>query len=273
VTDTGSQDVYAAWARFFSKPTSKDGLWVADLSKGSAPLQAPGTGTNLVASFPEPVAIASPTGRGGIDLAYCNNASPCSQVELWHDGASKAVAIPGSSNPRSVALSAGPAGRLWIAWWSATKGSVSVVRTNEAGDVFGPVKTYAGPQGCQGDGNGTIKISGGSQQRLDVVMSCYDGLSTPAAVHVSATQSLVPLQIAASTGAVNHKKGGSVTYRVSDVGDTVAGATVTVDGKKGKTDKKGRATFRFPKGAQPGSFKVVASMANYVNASTVFRIR
>jgi hypothetical protein len=148
--------------RYLLLMAGEDGLWVADLSKNSPPLKAPDTGTNLVASYPEPVAIASPTGRGGIYVAYCNNASPCSQVELWRYGDKKAVAVPKSLNPRSVALSAGPSGRLWIAWWSSKDGTVRVVRTNEAGTRYGPVETHAGPPGCQSDGNGTIRISSGS---------------------------------------------------------------------------------------------------------------
>jgi hypothetical protein len=272
-TDMGNQDAYAAWTRFFSKPATQDGLWAADLTKGSAPLKAPDTGTNLVASFPEPVAIAGPTGRSGIYLAYCNNASPCSRVELWRYGDKTAKTVPKSTSPRSVALSAGPSGRLWIAWWSSKNGTVRVVRTNEAGNAFGPVETHAGPHGCTSDGNGTIKLSSGSQQRLDVAMSCYDYISAHGAVHASATQSLVPLQVAATTVSVNRKQGGSVTYRVSDVGDAVVGATVTVDGKKGTTNKKGQITFHFPKGSRTGSFKVIATMANYLGASTSLQIR
>jgi hypothetical protein len=103
-------------------------------------------------------------------------------------------------------------------------------------------------------------------------MSCYDATSSPAGVHASAAQSLVPLQIAASTVSVNHKKGGSVTYRVSDVGDAVAGATVTVDGKKGKTNNKGQITIRFPKGSKTGTFKVAVTMADHLGTSTSLRI-
>jgi hypothetical protein len=71
---------------------------------------------------------------------------------------------------------------------------------------------------------------------------------------------------------VNHKKGGSATYRVSDVGDAVAGATVTVDGKKGKTNSKGQVSFRFPKGSKTGTFRVAATAADYLGTSTFLRV-
>lgn len=269
-TDARTQHVFAAFTRFFSKPATKDGLWVADLSKGSA-VKAPDTGTNTVASYPEPVAVASPSGRGGVYLAYCNNTSPCSKVELWRDGAKTAVTVPKSASPRSVSLSAGPSGRLWVAWWSSTNGTVSVVRTNEAGNAFGPVATHPGPAGCKGDANASIRISSGSQQRLDVLLTCTN-FTAPATIHISATQSLVPLQVSSNAASINHKKGGTVTFRVSDVGDPVQGARVTANGKKGTTNAKGQVTFRFPRGSRTGSFKVVASKTDYLNASTSLRI-
>jgi hypothetical protein len=64
-----------------------------------------------------------------------------------------------------------------------------------------------------------------------------------------------------------------VSYRVTDVGDAVPGATVKVDGKKGRTDNKGHVSFSFPKGARAGSFKVSASKAGYLKASTSLGIR
>lgn len=270
--EAASQDVYATWGRSFSNPVSLNGIWAANLSTSSAPRKAPGSGTNIVAHPIEPIAIASPTGRGGIYLAYPNNIWPYTKVELWRYGDSKAVTVPHSTSPTSVSISAGPSGRLWIAWWSELAGTVRVVRTNEAGTRFGPVATYAGPHGCKSDGNGTIKISGGSQQRLDVVMSCYDGLAAHGANHASATQSIVPLQLSATTLSINHKSGGSVTYRVSDVGDPVQGATVSVAGTRGTTNAQGQFTFHVAKGSRPGYFRVRASMANYISASTSLQI-
>jgi len=274
VTETLSQHIFAAWDQSFSQPPARDGLYVADLTKKSKPVKAPDTGTTLVGHQPEPVSIASPTVRGGIYVVYCNNAWPCTHIKLWKYGAKRAVTVPQSgSNATSEVVTAGPSGRLWIAWWTAQNGTVRVVRTNEAGNQFGPVETYAGPHGCQSDGNGVIDISGGSQQRADVAVGCYGYVSrTTNANQMYVTQSLVPLQIAASTSVIKQRKGGKVTYRVSDVGDPVQDATVTVDGKKGTTDKKGQVTFQFHRGMKTGSFKVVASIANYLNASTFLDI-
>ena len=65
-TEARSGNVYAAWEQFFSKSASNDGLYVANLSRESQAVHAPGTGTNSVAHQLESVAVASPTVRGGI---------------------------------------------------------------------------------------------------------------------------------------------------------------------------------------------------------------
>ena len=271
-TDSKSQDLYAVWYRTFSKPPSRDGVYVADVTKKGPPMKGPSSGTNDASHSVQPVAVASPSGRGGIYLAYCNNASPCNQVELWRAGAKKAVAVPKSSAPTSVALSAGPSGRLWLAWWSAKNGTVRVVRTNKAGSRFGPVETLSAPHGCAGDTNAPVVISSGPQQRLDVVLNCYDYASKKGAVHISATQSLVSLQLRATASFISHRKNRVVTYRVADAGDAVTGATVGVDGRKGRTNKKGQITFHFAKGSKTGTFRVTASIKNYLNASILLRI-
>jgi len=277
-SETRGEDVYAVWDRFFSRPASNDGVWAADISRHPTPRKMPGTGTNTVAHEPEPRAIASPTVRGGTYVASCNNANPCNRILLWHYGAKKNVNVPGSSSPTSVSLSAGPSGRLWIAWWSASTGTVGVVRTNEAGSSFGPVETHAGPRGCQSDGNGVIKVSSGSQQRADVILQCYGVISgNNYQNEAMATQSVVPLQIGALVkGSVKQKQGESVTYRVADVGDAVLGATVSLYGKgappKRVTDKKGQVTFQFAKGTKSESFRVVATMPDYLKASTALHV-
>ena len=64
-TDNRSQQIYATWAEFFSRPASKDGLWAADLGTEASPIKAPDTGSNTTNNFSEQVAVASPAVRGG----------------------------------------------------------------------------------------------------------------------------------------------------------------------------------------------------------------
>jgi hypothetical protein len=102
----------------------------------------------------------------------------------------------------------------------------------------------------------------------DVVLTCFiNGV-----IHAEATQSLTALHLAASTAALSSRKGGSVSFVITDAGDSVKGATVTVDGHQGKTSKSGRIKFTFPKGSQRRTFQVTASKSNYFGASGTLRI-
>jgi hypothetical protein len=267
-TNSQTGDVYGGWYQFFSKPASIDGAYVADFSANSAPKKVPGSGTNTSGHPIQRLAMASPAGRGGIYAALCSDSYPCRTVELWRYGSKKVQIVPGSSLATSVALSAGPAGRLWLAWWNSTTNRVYTVRTNEADNSFGPVESYAAPNGCTGIGGSTIAITGGSSQRLDVVLTCY----TSGVIHAVATQSLTALHLAASTSSLSGEKGGSISYVITDAGDPVQGAGVTVDSHQGKTNKSGRITYTFPKGSKTGTFPVKVTKANYFGASGTLHI-
>ena len=123
-TDSRTGDVYGGWYRFFSKPASQDGVYIADFSKGSPPKKLPGSDTESVGHLVQRLAMASPVGRGGIYAAICRNTSPCGKVELWRYGSKKILGISDSSDAETITLSAGPAGRLWVAWWNSTAGRV-----------------------------------------------------------------------------------------------------------------------------------------------------
>ena len=139
-TDSQTGDVYGGWYRFFSKPASRDGAYIADFSTKSAPKQVPGSGTNTSSHPVQRLAMASPVGRGGIYAALCSNSSPCGTIELWRYGSKQIQVVPDSSRATVAALSAGPAGRLWLAWWNPTMGRVCTVRTNKA-NYFGASST------------------------------------------------------------------------------------------------------------------------------------
>ncbi len=102
------------------------------------------------------------------------------------------------------------------------------MRTNKADNRFGPVESYA-VHGCTPDNDARVVISGGAQQRLDVVLVCVR--TGDFKTYARTTQSIAGLSLGASISSINHKKGGSVTYRVTDAGDPVAGATVSVHGR------------------------------------------
>jgi hypothetical protein len=266
----GNDHFYAAWYREFSHQSSGDGLYLADLSAGSAPRKAPGSGTTMVQNQSQTAAIANSGAHTGIYVAYCSNTSACTKLNLWHYGASKALAVPGSSGATVMALTPGPTGRLWVAWYNRSTNRIYSVRTNKADNYFGPVVSYKA-QGCANDNNARIALGGGSSQRLDVVVVCEDVSFTN--INVRVTQSLTGLGLRASTGSINNKKASSVRYRVTDASDPVAGATVSGDGHTGKTNASGYVTFKFSKGTRKGRFQITATLSNYLRATTSLYVR
>ena len=265
----GTNHFYAAWYREFSTGSYHDGLYLADLTTGSAPKQAPGSGTTMEENAFESPALASTLSHGGVYAAYCSNTSNCSKILLWRYGARKAQAVPQSSGATVMALSGGPSGRLWVAWYNRSTSKVYTVRMNKADNRFGPVESYA-VQGCTSDNDARIVISGGLEQRLDVVLICVQ--SGNFKTYARSTQSITGLSLDASTATINDKKGGSVTYVATDAGDPVAGTTVSVDGRTAKTSSSGRVKFAFPKNARPGRYTVTATFADYYKATGSLRV-
>jgi len=80
---------------------------------------------------------------GGTYLAYCIGYPTCSRIGLWKLGSAAPVTVPGSADARTVALSAAPNGRLWVAW--RTQSRIKAVPTSATGLTFGTVRSSKPP--------------------------------------------------------------------------------------------------------------------------------
>ena len=160
-----------------------------------------------------------------------------------------------------MAITPGPDGRLWIAWYRTSTNTLCTVRTNKADTRFGPVECYPSPYfEIQ-----TLAIGGGTLGRLDVVLGGTDNAHL-APLELT-TQSLTALALSASAATINNKAAHKISFSVTDAGDPVAGAAVIVDGKKLHTNAAGTVTVTFAKGTSPGTYGVSARKANYFPAS------
>jgi hypothetical protein len=277
----GNGHVYVAWAQVFS--SARDGLYVEDVSRAGPPTKAPGSGSNSanIYSFGGP-AIASTAGHPGVFLAYCSNGPTCG-VQLWRVGAARATTIPGSSGASDVALSAGPAGRLWAAWYNPSNNTVSVVRTDEADNRFGPVHVLA--TACSE--HGVLGLSSGPWGRLDIALECVNQASRQ---EVYVSQEIRPLTVSSQfltvasytyVTKVSHGKKVRVAikherfygkFRTTDVGDPVAGAKVAVAGYHGTTGPDGYFTVGLPAAVAGGAHAVTATAPNYLPAKGVLQV-
>jgi hypothetical protein len=143
-------------------------------------------------------AMASPNAHGGIYLAYCTNKGTCNTYLLWKVGAKKAITVPGTKLAIGLTMSAGPDGRLWLAWYNEQQNRVVTMRTNKADNRFGLARSFPVP--CIQDGNTHLALTSGNDGRLDVGLECLSTKQTKPTVYV--TQSEATLSISAKPGKI-----------------------------------------------------------------------
>jgi len=261
----GSGDFDVAWTRVFTN-NNTDGFYVEDVTTHSAAKKAPGSGTNSTSRLHGDMAISGRGGHPGIYLAYCSNASTC-KVELWRVGATGAMTVPRSADAYSEMVSAGPSGRMWVAWFNGLTNKVSIVRTNKKVTRFGPVQTF--PTACVA--NGQLGLSGGSSGRVDVALDC--GVNKPGVPpYVYAMQVLVPLSVSLSPQTVVNTAAHTVTVTVRDAGDPVANATVRYGTQKVSTNSSGRATIHVAKGTSAGAKHISVSATDYRSGGATLHV-
>jgi len=257
----GNGHVYVVWA-LTADPLSDSGYYVKDVTANSPVQRVPGTGetsvTPNIGVFSQ-LSLTNTNTHGGVWILYCTNTPVCS-LRLWRVGAAKALVVPDSSHAENYAISAGPDGRLWIAWASSQYPyRMYTTRTNKTDTRFGPIVTYGEP--C--DSPGWLALTSGSFARVDVAMMCTD---TAGAMAEYAMQTLAALSVRASTYSITNTTAHAVTFTVTDAGDPVAGTTVSVAGIKGKTGPSGAVTLTLPAGLALGKHGITASAANYFSA-------
>jgi hypothetical protein len=143
---------------------------------------------------------------------------------------------------------------------------IYAARTNRAASRIGaPIAVKPPPQ------TGTIfKVQGdGGLGPLDLFTLVQLSNGSHSTWHM---QVLQRLSVSASPRSFKAKKGAKVVVRVADVGDPVAGAKVTLSGKKATTDAQGRATFKIGPG-RARKLTATAVASAYRRASVTVRAR
>ncbi len=137
-------------------------------------------------------------------------------------------------NPRTIAMSAEPDGRLWLTWREGTK--VKAVHTNAAATRLGAIGSWAAPRGTN---------------------------------YLWHTQVTRTLSVTADPGSI--RRGGRVTFTVADAGDPVAGARVRFGSRQGTTNGAGKVILAAP--GSGGRVQVTASKGIYNDGSASVRVR
>ena len=245
-----------AWLAFFSNETASPGAFVNAIGPGGPQggrKLAPGSVSGN--SFAQPLnraPIAGRIGAAGVYLAYGQGYPTSKTVAVWRVDSSKPQLVIKADGAKHVNVAAAPQGRLWLMW--ERRGSIYATRTNHAATRVGPFSKLRPP------GSRTVyQLAGeGSAGPLDVVANDGHGLW-----HQQVWPRLQLVAKTAKSGA-----GRTVTFRVLDAGDPVAGATIKAGAKSLKTDAKGKAVL---KQATAARVKARATKAGYVAATVTVR--
>ncbi len=259
-TDAQSGQVVLAW---YSNVSKANGLYAETLlpAQGSA-VYVPGSATETRTdslSADQRVGLAARRGAGGVYVGYCSGYPTCRTVNVWRYEAAEPMVVEHASGARLVNLTAGPEGRLWVMWMRS--GHLYAARSNRAATRFGRAVTVVPPRGT----SSIWKVGGeGSLGPLDLLASMSVASQGLATWH---TRVLPPLSLSAHPSHFKAAEGAKVEFVVSDVGDPVAGAEISVAGHTLSSDAHGRAFMTFPKGAKPATVTARASMKDYSGAT------
>jgi hypothetical protein len=197
-------------------------------------------------------------GAAGVYVMYSDDlrpgiTKPAVRLYRYH-GATRTIA----RGPFTVAkVFAGPQGRLWLMWGDAQDG-VFVTRTNKAAGSLEPVQKLSAPPGSDFLANADGE---GSQGALDLFVDADAGGRGFWHAHV------LPL-LSVQARVSRTKTGGKATVSVRDAGDPVAGATVSLGGKRLKTNAKGQVTVSL----RGGTYSASAKAPGYAGAATRFSV-
>jgi hypothetical protein len=230
-TDAKTGRTFIAYA---SLATGRKGTWAQQVLPAIGKrVLVPGSatkGNTLVAD--QRVAITSRLGAPGVYVAVCNGYPVCGKALLWKIGG-RALTVGASPDVEDVAATPGPDGRIWVAWHDGRTKEVYAARTNRAATRVGPVVKVKPPPGTAN----IWKLAGeGSRGQLDLLVSATTG-SSLATWH---TQVLPPLSITIK------KTKPAATIVVTDAGDRVQGAKVSVAGKTLTTSAAGIVKAALP---------------------------
>jgi len=248
-TDAATGEVVTAWQSIAGNPT----LYVQGASPSTQPLQkVPGQSRNVQQ-------LAGRDAGPGVFGAYTPNGKQVSL--LRYGGKAVRVGIVPKTAAKVLGVATGPGGRIWVMWGDDSGGGVNVTRSNKAVTLFEPIQ-HLNPKSAI-----LYRLSGdGRLGPLDLLIDQMPDTGTiqPAGLfyarvlaELSARLRVLPIK--------NFKKvvvGHVLFVNVTDAGDPVAGAVVTVHGLHKTTDATGAVKFKFGPNVK-GTFTVGITRPGY----------
>ena len=210
---------------------------------------------------------------GGVFVAGAAGYPTLSRVLVWRidpsggiPQGSFVVARDKAFGHSTPVLAAAPDGRIWVAWLELRPGAATIAarRSNHTGTEWGePVHVRASGKWLLG----ALNVSAQSG-KLDVLGLMHTVSGEASVQHTQLLPGLT-LRRAATTRSSDGRVV-TIRFRVSDAGDPVAGARVTLSGGRGSavTGGNGIAAFANP---SPGIIRATATKPGYAGATTTVR--
>jgi hypothetical protein len=190
---------------------------------------------------------------------------------LRYGGGSVAVGSLASVTPAALGAATGIDGRIWVMWGS-DNGNIAVTRSNKAVTRFEPIQHLSDKivtlYHLAGDGRlGPLDLLADQLADTNPLL--------PTGVYHSRVLPQLSAAVAVKAIVATKKKkvvtAHALTVTVTDAGDSMSGATVTVKGHVKKTNSKGVAKITLP-GAGTGKVTVTVTAPTYQKLTTTVKL-
>lgn len=251
ITSTPSGELWVAW---YSNADGKKGVWaqMVDASTGApvgSATKMPGSTTRFSGeeqSVQEITRTPIAGDQSGLNnntyVAYTAGYPTPKKMLVWRitpDGPAADSAVVGNGSVHTPAVATDAHGHAWVIWSEGGTGGPRIFarRSNVGGTRWGATVAVDLPRdasGCQTITEITPETMGGD---VDVIATISEGCTSQVALWHTEIQP--GLSLSANPSRFNGKE--KVTFKVTDAGEPVQGAKVTVDGKSATTGADGIA--------------------------------
>ena len=274
----------AMWVAWYSNQNDAEGIWVQEVDPATgmtmgSPARMPGSvttynGNEESSQEIQRTPIAAPEG-GGVFVAYTGGYPSTNRILVWEIGTPDAVAVArsGSRELDNPGLAADPEGRLWAVWSQRDSAGrpVTFARRSNVGASRWGASVRVQPPRALGDCNTLFSLTPAAQSSvLDVVANFTDGCAG-GLVAFWHTQVRAGLTLAARPRTFTRRA--TVEFTVTDAGDPVEGARVSVDGKSATTDAEGKAEIELGPYGSARRLTAKATKAGYRAATVRLRVK
>lgn len=211
--------------------------------------------------------IVARPGRAGLYVAYAGGYPTTKRVVVWRYGASRSsVVATRSGGLGDVGIAATPEGRLW-AFWSAG-GRVWARRSNASATSWGAITSTPVRRGTQT----VFKLQGDAQDGLLDLFGAFSGSSPGVQTWHTQVRAGLTLTATPASARAGARAPRAIRLKVTDAGDPVAGARVTLGAARGFTGAGGTVTLNIPAGARRGARTARAIRMGYVDGTATVRV-